>query len=198
MKAATVLYSLSALSAVYACGDGPGHIHHRRARRENITPPSRPLEWGDINIIHTTDTHGWLLGHQKASSPEPNYSGTFGDFSSFVTHMKAIALKKDVDLLLVDSGDIHDGTGLTDGYPPGGVDAHDSNVFFAKLPYDLLAIGNHELYVYEDTLDIYKNFIPKFKGRYLSSNANITLPCPGGKPRSVPVGNRYAKFKTRK
>lgn len=33
--------------------------------------------------------------------------------------------EKDVDLLLVDSGDLHDGTGLSDGFPPGGVDAHD-------------------------------------------------------------------------
>ncbi|KAF5375570.1 hypothetical protein D9615_009214 [Tricholomella constricta] len=197
MKTAAVLYSLSAISAVYACGGDPTHSHRRRAPAV-ITPPSRPLEWGDINIIHTTDTHGWLLGHQKKSAPEPNYSGTLGDFSSFVTHMKDVALKKDVDLLLVDTGDLHDGTGLTDGYPAGGTDAHDSDKFFAQLPYDLLAIGNHELYHYEDTLDMYKNFIPKFKGRYLSSNANITIPDSGGKPISVPVGNRYAKFKTRK
>ena len=39
--------------------------------------------------------------------------------------MQEIAVEKDVDLLLVDSGDLHDGTGLTDGYPEGGVDAHD-------------------------------------------------------------------------
>jgi hypothetical protein len=49
---------------------------------------------------------------------------------------------KDVDILLIDSGDLHDGmcdsslsgtqlnsglpgTGLSDGYPPGGVDAHE-------------------------------------------------------------------------
>ena len=33
--------------------------------------------------------------------------------------------EKDVDLLLVDSGDLHDGTGLSDGFPPGGVDGHE-------------------------------------------------------------------------
>ena len=33
------------------------------------------LEWGDVNILHTTYTHRWLLGHQKVSFPEPNYSG---------------------------------------------------------------------------------------------------------------------------
>ncbi|KAG6816708.1 hypothetical protein H0H87_003683 [Tephrocybe sp. NHM501043] len=106
--------------------------------------------------------------------------------------------KKDVDLLLVDTGDLHDGTGLVDGYPPGGVDAHDANKFFSQLPYDLLAIGNHELYIYNNTLDMHLNFAPKFNGRYLSSNANITLPNKHGKLVSVPVGDRYAKFKTRK
>lgn len=128
------------------CGEGQDHEHARRAYpTTKLRPPSRPLEWGDFNVLHTTDTHGWLLGHQKESWPEPNYrcvrtaraiegethdatrlrSGDLGDFASFVTHMKKIAEEKDVDLLLVDSGDLHDGTGLSDGYPPGGVDAHD-------------------------------------------------------------------------
>ncbi|KAH8112352.1 Metallo-dependent phosphatase-like protein [Phellopilus nigrolimitatus] len=164
-----------------------------------ITAPARPLVWSDFNVIHTTDSHGWLLGHQKASPPEPNYSGDFGDFASFVSHMKEIALEKNVDLLLVDSGDLHDGTGLSDGYPAGRVDAHDSNEFIKRLPYDVMAIGNHELYVYNNTLDMYTNFAPHWKGRYLSSNANITVPDPNNANAtvSVPVGNRYAKFKSR-
>ncbi|TFY66095.1 hypothetical protein EVG20_g4990 [Dentipellis fragilis] len=190
---------------VRACGDDHSHAHDtdasliRRAFPSVPLPaPTRPLVWGDVNIIHTTDSHGWLLGHQKTSWPEPNYSGDFGDFASFVTHMKELALEKDVDLLLVDSGDLHDGTGLSDGFPPGGVDGHESNKFIAQLPYDLLAIGNHELYVYANTLDMHQNFAPKFPGRYLSSNVNITLNGTDGQPVSVPVGSRYAKFKTRK
>ncbi|KAH9935240.1 Metallo-dependent phosphatase-like protein, partial [Epithele typhae] len=175
------------------------HEHSRRAfPSTQLTPPSRPLVWGDLNVIHTTDSHGWLLGHQKTSFPEPNYSGDLGDFSSFVGHMKQLALEKDVDLLLVDSGDLHDGTGLSDGFPPGGVDAHDSNEFLMKLPYDIMAIGNHELYIYANTLDMYKNFAPKLHGRYLSSNVNITVFDKHGHNVSVPVGDRYRKFKTRK
>lgn len=112
--------------------------------------------------------------------------------------MKQIALEKDVDLLLVDSGDLHDGTGLSDGFPPGGVDAHEANKFVAQLPYDVMAIGNHELYIYANTLDMYQNFVPKLKGRYLSSNVNITIADKHGKPVSVPVGNRFVKFRTRK
>ncbi|KAF9529781.1 Metallo-dependent phosphatase-like protein [Crepidotus variabilis] len=185
-----------------ACPDGdPGHSHAHSKRATPsvpLPPPSRPLTWGDVNIIHTTDSHGWLLGHQKKSSPEPNYSGDFGDFSSFVSHMKQTAAEKDVDLLLVDSGDLHDGTGLVDGYPAGGVDAHDANEFFKQLPYDLLAIGNHELYIYNNTLDMHKNFAPQFKGRYLSSNVNLTYVDQNGEVVNTPVGDRFAKFKTRK
>ncbi|KIY51475.1 hypothetical protein FISHEDRAFT_36991 [Fistulina hepatica ATCC 64428] len=185
---ATVAFS----AVVLACGDHDGHSHDKRLYPQTqLTPPSRPLVWGDVNIIHTTDSHGWLLGHQKKSFPEPNYSGDLGDFSSFVTHMKEIALQKGVDLLLVDSGDLHDGTGLSDGYPPGGVDGHASNQFLKQLPYDIMTIGNHELYVYNDTLDMYENFAPALHGRYLSSNVNITV-----NGTSVPVGSRYAKFKT--
>ncbi|GLB37901.1 putative ser thr protein phosphatase [Lyophyllum shimeji] len=200
MKLLAAIQALSVLTVVCACGDDHNHVHssHRRASQLPVTPPSRPLEWGDINIIHTTDSHGWLLGHQKSSFPEPNYSGDFGDFASFVAHMKEIAIERDVDLLLVDSGDLHDGTGLVDGFPPGGVDAHDANKFFTQLPYDVLAIGNHELYVYANALDMHKNFAPKFDGRYLSSNVNITVPDENGNPVSVPVGSRFAKFKTRK
>ncbi|KAJ6525668.1 Metallo-dependent phosphatase-like protein [Mycena capillaripes] len=196
------LLALALAGTALACGDDHAHAardghDHSHAKREfpqtHLAPPSRPLEWGSLNIIHTTDSHGWLLGHQKTSFPEPNYSGDFGDFASFVTHMKELALKKDVDLLLVDSGDLHDGTGLSDGFPAGGVDAQQSNEFFKQLPYDVLAIGNHELYIYNNTLDMHNNFAPRFNGRYLSSNVNITID-----GVSKPVGSRFAKFKTRK
>jgi hypothetical protein len=47
--------------------------------------------------------------------------------------------------------------------------------------------------------DVHENFAPKWKGRYLSSNANITVTDKSGKKKSVPVGgNRFSKFKTRK
>ncbi|KAI0774818.1 Metallo-dependent phosphatase-like protein [Trametes elegans] len=193
--------------AVRACPDGSDdhdHMHtddhptRRGYPPRQLTPPARPLEWGDVNIIHTTDSHGWLLGHRKTSFPEPNYSGDFGDFASFVAHMKQIALEKDVDLLLVDSGDLHDGTGLSDGFPPGGLDGHESNKLILDVPYDVMAIGNHELYKYPIALDMHTNFAPKLNGRYLSSNANITVLNEAGEAVSVPVGSRVAKFTTRK
>jgi 2',3'-cyclic-nucleotide 2'-phosphodiesterase (5'-nucleotidase family) len=72
-------------SQSFAPGKGPPHHHVA------ISPPSRPLPWGDINILHTTDSHGWLLGHQKKSFPEPNYSGDLGEFYSFVERMGEVA-----------------------------------------------------------------------------------------------------------
>ncbi|KAJ4471596.1 Metallo-dependent phosphatase-like protein [Lentinula aciculospora] len=132
------------------------------------------------------------------SFPEPNYSGDLGDFASFVKHMKQIAIEKDVDLLLIDSGDLHDGTGLSDGFPAGGIDAHETNQFLKQLPYDIMAIGNHELYDYVNTWDMHTNFAPALNGRYLSSNANITIFDENNNTVSVPVGNRYSKFTTRK
>ncbi|RDX45298.1 hypothetical protein OH76DRAFT_1358128 [Lentinus brumalis] len=196
-----VFCGLAALAARACPGEdhAHGHLHERRAYPQvQLPPPSRPLEWGDVNIIHTTDSHGWLLGHQKTPFPEPNYSGDLGDFASFVTHMKQLALEKDVDLLLVDSGDIHDGAGVSDGFPPGGVDGHESSKFLFELPYDVMAIGNHELYLYDVTYDMHKTFVPQLNGRYLSSNANITLLDDSGQTVSVPVGDRYVKFTTRK
>ena len=78
---------------VAACGDGL----HKRSQPSATPPPGAPnrqLEWGDLNIIHTTDSHGWLLGHLKSEQPEPNYSGDFGDFDSFVRRMKQKANHK--------------------------------------------------------------------------------------------------------
>ena len=71
-----VLTILGLLSVVSACSDdgaSDDQLRLRAASSSPQTPPSRPLQWGDVNIIHTTDTHGWLLGHQKTSFPEPNY-----------------------------------------------------------------------------------------------------------------------------
>ena len=80
-------------------------------------PPLRSLTTGEYHFAL-----GWLC---SANQAECNISGDLGDFASFVTHMRQIALKKDVDLLLVDTGDLHDGTGLSDGFPPGDSDGHD-------------------------------------------------------------------------
>jgi 2',3'-cyclic-nucleotide 2'-phosphodiesterase (5'-nucleotidase family) len=59
--------------------------------------------------------------------------------------MNQTAINNNVDLLLVDTGDLHDGAGLSDATSPNG---NISNVIFENLNYDLLSIGNHELCMY--------------------------------------------------
>ena len=76
----------------------------------------KDLHWGQVNIISTTDTHGWLAGHLL----DENYSADYGDFADFVRKMKSKADALGVDLLLVDSGDLHDGTGFGDATTPNG------------------------------------------------------------------------------
>ncbi|KAF8705588.1 ser thr protein phosphatase, partial [Rhizoctonia solani] len=193
-----------ATTGVFACGGHADHTHvPMRRMQPGATPsttwPTVPLEWGNINFLHTTDTHGWLLGHLHESPPEPNYSGDFGDFASFVDHMRKEADRRGVDLLVIDSGDLHDGNGLSDGFPVGGVNGQkaSSNEFLSRLPYDVMAIGNHELYQYSVSYDMHTNFAPRLKGRYLSSNVNITVQDKSGNTVSKPLGSRFAKFTTK-
>jgi len=54
----------------------------------------------------------------------------------------------------------------------------------------LLTEYSHELYNYSVTLDMYLNFAPKFPGRYLSSNVNITVGNSNGSVVNVPVGSK--------
>ncbi|KAG0009151.1 hypothetical protein BGZ82_004180, partial [Podila clonocystis] len=130
------------------------HVEHieRRSQPGVPTPKPvdlRPLEWGDVNVISTTDTHGWLAGHVK----EAPYSADFGDFASFLSHMREQAVHRRKDLLVVDSGDLHDGNGLSDSTKLNG---EVSDPIFAKINYDALAVGNHELYVNEIAQSTYK------------------------------------------
>lgn len=107
--------------------------------------------------------------------------------------MRAQAAERGVDLLLVDAGDHHDGSGLVSTSPESAIAADN---IFAQLTYDVLAIGNHELYKYESALDVYQNNQRgRWGGRYLTSNVNITVE-DGGRAVSVPVAERFAKFET--
>ena len=101
---AALVASASACDNCYGPADLLQHPRHsRRMQPEALnatTSPTRPLEWGQLNFLHTTDTHGWLEGHLK----EQNYGADWGDFVSFASHMKQKADSLDVDLLLVDTG----------------------------------------------------------------------------------------------
>lgn len=39
-----------------------GHASQAGARQP-VSAPSRDIPWGQLNFLHTTDTHGWHAGH---------------------------------------------------------------------------------------------------------------------------------------
>jgi 2',3'-cyclic-nucleotide 2'-phosphodiesterase (5'-nucleotidase family) len=102
-----LLLSITASLACDSCyGPTTYDTHTRHVRRQQpealnaTTSPRAPLEWGQLNFLHTTDTHGWLEGHLK----EQNYGADWGDFVTFTRRMKQKAGNLGVDLLIVDSG----------------------------------------------------------------------------------------------
>lgn len=103
---ASLAGALPALSCDSCYGPQNDVVLTRNVRRmqpdaQNATTgPRAPLEWGQINFLHTTDTHGWLEGHIK----EQNYGADWGDFVSFTKHMRQKARGLGVDLLLIDTG----------------------------------------------------------------------------------------------
>ncbi|ELR06839.1 hypothetical protein VC83_09396 [Pseudogymnoascus destructans] len=165
-----------AITRVTACDEcyGPTDfiIHERVVRRMQPDAqgatygPTQELEWGQINFLQTTDTHGWLEGHIK----EQNYGADWGDFVSFTRHMKAKATQLNVDLLLIDTGDLHDGNGMADATSPNGAA---SNPIFENIPYDVLTIGNHELYVSDIAYETFADFSTFYGDRYVTSNVQI-------------------------
>ncbi|KAG1453948.1 hypothetical protein G6F56_007440 [Rhizopus delemar] len=142
-----------------------GHVVDKRQQKDAVQTSKlaklRPLVWGDVNFIHSTDTHGWLE--------------------------KAKKLKK--DLFIVDTGDTHDGDGLSDVTDPRG---DVSQPLITNIPYDLLTIGNHELYVNNITVDTVKNFIPHWKDRYLAANVYFK---DAHSNKTIQIGNKYTYFK---
>ncbi|KAL2364403.1 hypothetical protein RJZ56_002661 [Blastomyces dermatitidis] len=181
---------------IWACDScyGPSdyNVHKRLVRRMQpealnaMTKPKGPLEWGQINFIHTTDTHGWLAGHLK----EQNYGADWGDFVSFIRNMRKKAHDLKVDLLVVDTGDLHDGNGLSDITTPNGAYSTD---IFSQIDYDLLTVGNHELYVTEVAYDTFANFSSVYGPRYLTSNVQILNDATG---EFVDLGHKYRHFTT--
>ncbi|KAF2718736.1 hypothetical protein K431DRAFT_252620 [Polychaeton citri CBS 116435] len=150
------------------------------------TLPRSQLAWGQVNFLHTTDTHGWLEGHLK----EQNYGADWGDYVSFVKGMRHKAQRLGVDLLLVDTGDLHDGAGLSDATSLNG---EISNPIFQNIDYDLLTIGNHELYVSAVAYETFANFSKHYGERYLTSNVQIFNPTTEAYEY---VGHQYRYFKT--
>ncbi|KAF7590867.1 hypothetical protein BBP40_002281 [Aspergillus hancockii] len=183
---------LSIVAAVSGRIDDGGNVLTPRQQKEAYnatTGPSRGgLPWGKMNFIHTTDTHGWLEGHMN----ERNYGGDWGDFVSFVKRMRDKADDLKVDLLVVDTGDLHDGNGLSDISDPKGAV---SDSIFANVEYDLLTIGNHGVQLLKEAKNIQANISKIYADRYLTSNVYISGK--GEEQIGVPYRHFTTKYGTR-
>ncbi|KAK1237162.1 hypothetical protein MKX07_006041 [Trichoderma sp. CBMAI-0711] len=152
-----------------------------------VAAPMRDLTWGQLNFLHTTDTHAWLSGHFL----EPSFSADWGDYISFSQHMRKLADDKGADLLLIDTGDRIEGSGIYDGSVPKGIYQYD---IYAQQKVDLLSTGNHELYkAYSIDME-HNTTVPNFKENYIASNLDYIDPKTG---KRVPQAQRYRKFKTK-
>lgn len=80
----SLLGAVLAASAALACDSCTGEqdvVQVRNVRRSQpgtpqaVSDPRGPLSWGQMNFLHTTDTHGWLEGHLKLQ----NYGADWGE-----------------------------------------------------------------------------------------------------------------------
>ncbi|CAN6605938.1 hypothetical protein TRVA0_003S00782 [Trichomonascus vanleenenianus] len=146
----------------------------------------RDIQWGQVNLLQTTDIHGWLPGHLN----EPTFSADWGDYVSLVQHMRRHADERGVDLIVVDTGDRLDGNGFSDASSP---QAKYSREVFKMADLDIVTIGNHELYRSDVSVSEYTDLYGYFGDRYVVSNVDIKT----DNGSWVPLGNRYLQFTTK-
>lgn len=152
-----------------------------------ISAPLRELPWGQLNFLHTTDSHGWHGGHLQ----EPQYSADWGDYISFSHHLRKRADDDGSDLLIIDTGDRVEGNGLYDASNPKG--KYTSSII-AQQKIDVLSVGNHELYQANTSRREFEKVIPEFRDSYLASNVDIINPKTG---KLEPLAPRFRKFTTK-
>ena len=154
----------------------------------SVAAPLRDLPWGDLNFLHSTDTHGWIAGHLS----EPQYSADWGDYVSFTEHLRKKAEDEGRDLLVIDTGDRVEGNGLYDASHPKGNFSRD---IFGQQDVDIICIGNHELYKNSTAESELLDVVPRYADNYLASNVDVIDPKDG---KRIPLAKRFSKFETKK
>lgn len=69
-----------------------------------------------FKLYHTTDVHGWIDGHPHLNG----LNATFGVLESFFSHASAQSRRSGCDFLLFNTGDLVEGTGISDATPVHG------------------------------------------------------------------------------
>lgn len=154
---------------------------------EPYAAPLRELHFGQLNFLHTTDTHGWHAGHLL----EPSFAADWGDYIDFSGRLRERLEAEGKDLLVVDTGDRIEGNGLYDASAPKG--KYTFNIF-KEQQIDLICSGNHELYKQNSSENEYNITVPAYKDNYVASNLDIHDPVSG---EIVPLAPRYRNFTTK-
>jgi len=132
-----------------------------------IATATSGLTLREVNIVLTTDVHAWIEGREH----EPHFDATLGDVVSMIEHLRASGLKSQQDVFFMDNGDMNDGTALS-GLAPNHVTY--LAPLFRAAEYDVLNLGNHELYTNAVGCPVLglndSGYIGSWNGRYLSSN----------------------------
>ena len=147
-----------------------------------------PLSWKDINIVHITDVHSYVSGHRHGeNSASTGWDAPFhpvdtavqdadyADLLSFIEHLKETARGLGKDLWFVNTGDVVDGTGISNLTPVNGANLLP---LLQALPFDAVTIGNHELYNSDTVGNLASSgFIDHWNGNYITSVREHTQPC---------------------
>ncbi|KAJ5767876.1 hypothetical protein N7533_000459 [Penicillium manginii] len=165
----------------------PSALAAQPAAPAPIRAPLRDLHLGQLNFLHTTDTHGWLAGHLQ----EPSFSADWGDYISFAERMREKIEAQGRDLLVIDTGDRVEGNGLYDSSQPQGVYLSE---ILRHQHIDVMTSGNHELYKHNTSEAELQVTVPNFRGSYLASNIDIIHP---ETQELVPLASRFKKFTTK-
>lgn len=139
---------------------------------------SSPLKWGDINVLYTTDVHGWYSGNRRV----PSNPSDLGDLSSLVHWLNEEAAKRGGDVFLADTGDYVDGAGLADITTPSGVLLWPLLIEMGQ--YDIIGTGNHELYLNQTVEGMKPALYDKCGDSCLTSNIVLA-------EGEEPLGKRY-------
>src|SRR5258708_36384974 len=136
-----------------------------------IHTPAFPCEEKTVRltILHTNDTHGHLLPYSYPQTFDANSALAkletvldIGGAARRATLIRRIRKEKDHKTLLIDAGDICDGTPFSTEYH-GDADMAALNA----LKYDIACPGNHE---YSNDFAQVKKLIAAAKFPYISAN----------------------------
>lgn len=147
---------------------------------KNVVYKHSPLLTNDINFIHTTDTHTWLKN---------KFGVDWGNYYDFLRSFRRGVESQGQDLIVIDTGDKIDGNGIGDATIPKGIMSYE--VFNMNMDnYDLLTLGNHELYTESSSTIEYYN-TAKNNDKYVCSNVEYL-----DDGQWTTFGQKYKYFKT--